>query len=92
MEFRELTTEEFDAGLALAWTVFQQYEAPEQVTDGIRFTPMECRLRNPDCPCKRTKCSRHGNCVACREHHRDEKQKPPACERPAKRERRRRER
>ncbi|MGI6171627.1 MAG: hypothetical protein ACOYIC_07900 [Butyricicoccus sp.] len=22
-----------------------------------------------DCPCKRTKCERHGDCDACREHH-----------------------
>ncbi len=192
MEFRELSTEEVDDGLSLAWTVFQQFEAPdyseqgvqsfynaihdpafigrlcmygafaenrlvgvlatrsggshialffvdrdsqrqgvgkglfalacaanasgrltvhsspcaveiyrrlgfletasEQITDGIRYTPMTCRLRNPDCICKRTKCSRHGNCVACREHHRDPKQDPTACERPAKRERRIRER
>lgn len=189
MEVRELTTEEFDTGLALAWTVFQQYEAPEyseqgvrsfyeaihdsafagqlcmygafmnkqlvgvlatrsegthialffveeahqrkglgkqlfqlacaanstdkltvhsspyaveiyrhlgfretapeQLADGIRYTPMECCLRTADCPCKRTKCSRHGNCVACREHHGNPKQNPTACERPPKRKRER---
>ncbi len=22
-----------------------------------------------DCPCKRLKCERHGNCKACKEHH-----------------------
>lgn len=192
MEVRELTTEELDAGLALAWTVFQQFEAPEyseqgvqsfydaihdtafvgqlrmygafvnkqlvgvlatrsegthialffveevhqhkgvgkqlfqlacagnssdkltvhsspcaveiyrrlgfretapeQLTDGVRYTPMECRLRNADCPCKRAKCSRHGNCVACREYHGDPKQNPAACQRTPRRERRRRER
>lgn len=24
---------------------------------------------NPNCPCKKVKCERHGNCVQCREHH-----------------------
>ena len=24
---------------------------------------------NPNCPCKRTNCVRHGNCAACKEHH-----------------------
>ena len=33
-----------------------------------------------DCPCKREKCKRHGNCAACREHHK-ERNKLPACER-----------
>lgn len=26
-----------------------------------------------DCPCKRTACERHGNCAACRAHHRSMK-------------------
>lgn len=39
-------------------------------------------MENKDCPCKRTKCERHGNCDACREHHRLSKhQSFPACER-----------
>lgn len=42
---------------------------------------------NPDCPCKRTKCSRHGNCVACRERHAG-KDEPPACMRPSQKEKR----
>lgn len=33
-----------------------------------------------DCPCKREKCERHGNCSACREHH-SSKRRPPSCER-----------
>lgn len=33
-----------------------------------------------DCPCKRTKCERHGKCAECIEHHRT-KRYPPACER-----------
>lgn len=32
------------------------------------------------CPCKRTSCKRHGNCEACREHHKGRK-RPPYCER-----------
>lgn len=35
-----------------------------------------------DCPCKRIKCERHGNCDACRKHHADS---TTACERIAKR-------
>ncbi|WMC91071.1 helix-turn-helix domain-containing protein [Kineothrix sp. MB12-C1] len=39
-------------------------------------------MENKDCPCKRTKCKRHGNCDACREHHQLSKhQSFPACER-----------
>ena len=34
-----------------------------------------------DCPCKRSKCARHGNCAACKTHHRTEKKRPTACER-----------
>ena len=26
-------------------------------------------MENRDCPCKKKKCPRHGNCAACREHH-----------------------
>ncbi|MGN0638955.1 MAG: hypothetical protein ACI4J0_11340 [Huintestinicola sp.] len=26
-------------------------------------------MENMNCPCKRTKCERHGNCALCREHH-----------------------
>lgn len=32
------------------------------------------------CPCKRRRCSRHGDCTACREHH-AEKNALTACER-----------
>lgn len=30
-------------------------------------------MDNINCPCKRIKCERHGNCNACREHHNDKK-------------------
>lgn len=30
-------------------------------------------MDNINCPCKRTKCERYGNCNACREHHNDKK-------------------
>lgn len=53
----------------------------EQVQNGVRYTPMVCVLRDSDCPCKRTKCERHGNCLACREHHKTEKKTPVSCER-----------
>lgn len=37
---------------------------------------------NVDCPCKRTKCERHGDCEACREHHHTSSGKPlTACDR-----------
>lgn len=26
-------------------------------------------MENTACPCKRTKCERHGNCAACRAYH-----------------------
>lgn len=35
---------------------------------------------NPDCPCKKAKCPRHGNCEACRAYHADSKRKR-TCER-----------
>lgn len=34
-----------------------------------------------DCPCKRTKCERHGQCDICREHHKLKKKTLPYCER-----------
>ena len=35
-----------------------------------------------NCPCKRIKCERHGDCKACREHHNAKKRKViPACDR-----------
>lgn len=34
-----------------------------------------------DCPCKRIKCERHGQCEACREHHMLKKKTLPYCER-----------
>lgn len=57
----------------------------EKISSGIRFTPMECILKNPDCPCKRMRCERHGDCAACREHHKTKKC-IIACERLAKKE------
>ncbi|HEX2938738.1 MAG TPA: hypothetical protein VHO66_07460 [Ruminiclostridium sp.] len=32
------------------------------------------------CPCRKKQCPRHGDCDACREHHKNSKYKP-ACER-----------
>lgn len=41
---------------------------------------MECI--NENCPCKRTNCERHGDCVACKEHHHSLEQKlMTSCER-----------
>ena len=40
---------------------------------------------NENCPCKKKKCERHGNCVECRKHHAASKrQRPAACERTRK--------
>ena len=33
-----------------------------------------------NCPCRRVNCPRHGDCAACRAHHRDSQRKRP-CER-----------
>lgn len=33
-------------------------------------------MDNINCPCKRTKCERYGNCDACREHHKNLKSSP----------------
>ncbi len=56
----------------------------EQTVNGIRFMPMILKgesLDNPNCPCKRKKCPRHGNCEACRKHHAESKrQRPCTCE------------
>lgn len=35
-----------------------------------------------NCPCRRTKCPRHGDCTACREHHHNDSRRPmTSCER-----------
>ena len=39
-------------------------------------------MTNENCPCKKKKCPRHGDCTACREHHAASKrQRPVACQR-----------
>ena len=39
-------------------------------------------MEHTNCPCKKKKCLRHGNCEECRKHHRESKgQRPVACER-----------
>lgn len=39
-------------------------------------------MNSENCPCKRTKCERHGDCEACRIHHHTDKRKAlTACER-----------
>ena len=38
-------------------------------------------MTNENCPCKKKKCERHGNCEACREHYAESKRKRPvSCE------------
>lgn len=64
----------------------------EQTTDGIRYTPMLCVTRRADCPCKRMRCQRHGDCVSCREHHKADKKNTVYCQRPVREEKRRRRR
>lgn len=39
---------------------------------------------NTDCPYKRLNCERHGNCLACKEHHINVKKYGTACERAEK--------
>lgn len=41
---------------------------------------------NENCPCKRIKCERHGDCAACRAHHTQKKKYPSTCERLKRRE------
>lgn len=49
--------------------------------------------KNPNCPCKRIKCERHGDCTACKEHHHASAKIPLAtCERMKAKEERKRER
>lgn len=39
-------------------------------------------MKYEQCPCKRLKCERHGDCEACRKHHNTQKRKIRiACER-----------
>lgn len=38
-------------------------------------------LHREDCPCKRVKCKRHGDCAACRAHHQEKNKHPVACDR-----------
>ena len=70
---------------------FRETDA-EQTSDGIRYTPMLCVTRCADCPCKRTRCQRHGDCVSCREHHKADKKNTVYCQRPAREEKCRRRR
>ena len=52
-----------------------------QTDGGIQFLPMEYTMKvNPDCPCKKIKCKRHGHCNECKARHTTSK-KPPVCER-----------
>lgn len=38
--------------------------------------------KNEACPCKKKKCPRHGDCIACREHHAaSERKRPVYCQR-----------
>lgn len=53
---------------------------------------MDMEHERMDCPCKRVKCERHGNCDACKEHHSVKKKYPPACERIRLKEEKKRER
>lgn len=40
---------------------------------------------NENCPCKKKKCERHGNCEECRTHHAESKrQRTAACEKEKK--------
>ena len=64
----------------------------EQTTDGIRYTSMLCVTQRADCPCKRTRCQRHGDCVSCRKHHRQDKKNVVYCQRATREEKRRRRR
>lgn len=48
---------------------------------GIQYVPMEYRMIiNPDCPCTKVKCARHGKCNECRAHH-EKRNRPRSCER-----------
>lgn len=39
-------------------------------------------IENPNCPCKKSSCIRHGNCTECRKHHAESKrQRPVKCQR-----------
>ncbi|MGN0404231.1 MAG: GNAT family N-acetyltransferase [Bariatricus sp.] len=49
--------------------------------NGIQYVPMEYRMIvNPNCPCAKTKCIRHGKCNECRAHHEKSNRLRP-CER-----------
>lgn len=42
-------------------------------------------LINENCPCRRKRCERHGNCEECRKHHAESKRQiPVACEKKKK--------
>lgn len=64
----------------------------EQTIDGIRYTPMLCVTRRADCPCIHTHCARRGDCVNCREHHKQDKENTVYCQRPTREEKRLRRR
>lgn len=48
-------------------------------------------MNNPNCPCKRVKCERYGDCEACRKHH-NNKKTLTRCEKLKKKEQRRADR
>ncbi|MBS5536884.1 MAG: hypothetical protein ACLRWN_12210 [Eisenbergiella sp.] len=35
----------------------------------------------PVCPCRKHSCVRHGDCAACRQHHKENSRYQPACDR-----------
>lgn len=45
-------------------------------------------MENENCPCKRVKCERHGDCAACRAHHSSTKKQLTACDKAKRKEER----
>lgn len=63
------------------WVTQEQLEAEIALPTAFKKV-YELAVKEVNCPCRRIKCERHGNCAACKEHHRKERNgQPTACER-----------
>lgn len=68
--------------------IVNKYKLKIQENRSLEFVKEENlrdMVKNDNCPCKKKKCERHGDCDACRKHHAESKhQRPVYCERKKK--------
>ena len=73
--------------LSVGWGFREETTLRNAGAETVYHSPAELQetLISQACPCKRKKCERHGDCIACKSHHHDTSQKPlTACEKVAR--------